>query len=483
MREIEYRLPFSKIKYGERIIIYGAGRVGRSFLRQIRMTGYCEIIAVADRDYSRYKSEYFPIIAPEQIPSFHYDKILLAVKSKEAIRSINEKLSALGVQGIAIINGLEPDDNGIEFYNKQELLFLPNLEAVCYRSGISIAVYLSGGLGDDIITKHFLEAFIKHIKCTESIIDFYVPRGKMEYAQAVFSGCRFVNRIFYEERPPQELKTYNIVLRLDYILKLFWVDYEALEKKDAELCQFIRKLKSYIQQWGLDADIPLHRGIHFARCKVLGRNCYTDYSTILGCTGHNVNIPLQQLYKEKYKNLKLSQYITINFGWGGKRCLEPDKLPNKVWPIKYYEEFNRIFKEKCPNISIVQIGIDNSYMIEGVDCYVFGEHIETVKYILKESMLHIDCEGGLVHMATQLGTKCIVIFGPTPKHYFGYEENINLSAGNCHDCYYLHDDFSICARGQTEPDCMKAVTPDMVMESAVGYFEECNINTFTGKEW
>ena len=40
----------------------------------------------------------------------------------------------------------------------------------------------------------------------------------------------------------------------------------------------------------------------------------------------------------------------------------------------------------------------------GIDFYVLGESIELTKYILRDSLCHVDCEGGLVHLATQLGT-------------------------------------------------------------------------------
>jgi ADP-heptose:LPS heptosyltransferase len=49
--------------------------------------------------------------------------------------------------------------------------------------------------------------------------------------------------------------------------------------------------------------------------------------------------------------------------------------------------------------------------------------------------MHIDDEGGLVHMATALGTKCAVLFGPTPVGIFGYEQNINICADTCKECF------------------------------------------------
>ena len=66
-----------------------------------------------------------------------------------------------------------------------------------------------------------------------------------------------------------------------------------------------------------------------------------------------------------------------------------------------------------------------------------GESLELVKYVLKGSLLHIDCDSGLVHLATQLGTKCVVLFGQTSVWYFGYEQNINIVSKVCNSCYFF----------------------------------------------
>ena len=73
--------------------------------------------------------------------------------------------------------------------------------------------------------------------------------------------------------------------------------------------------------------------------------------------------------------------------------------------------------------------------------------------------------------ATQLGTKCIVLFGPTVREYYGYEQNINIQAGNCHNCWGLYSDVNRCARDLKEPECMYAITPDMVMRHLEEYMD------------
>ena len=101
----------------------------------------------------------------------------------------------------------------------------------------------------------------------------------------------------------------------------------------------------------------------------------------------------------------------------------------------------------------------------------FGVSWPCVAEILRHSLLHIDIEGGLVHLASQIGTKCIVLFGPTQIEAYGYANNINLRAGNCHNCYGLYQDINTCARGLSDPECMMSITPEMVLTAARKYLD------------
>ena len=89
---------------------------------------------------------------------------------------------------------------------------------------------------------------------------------------------------------------------------------------------------------------------------------------------------------------------------------------------------------------------------------------ELQNYILRGAAFHLDIEGGLVHLASQLDTKCVVLFGPTPIAYYGYQTNINIQAGECHGCYWLENDYQQCYRRMAKPECMHAITPELVME-------------------
>ena len=97
--------------------------------------------------------------------------------------------------------------------------------------------------------------------------------------------------------------------------------------------------------------------------------------------------------------------------------------------------------------------------------------MEIVKHILRHAIFHLDIDAGLVHLATQLGTKCIVLFGPTPVDLLGYPQNINITAGDCQGCAGLYDDLYKCARNMDKPECMYSITPELVLEHVEKYLE------------
>lgn len=88
-----------------------------------------------------------------------------------------------------------------------------------------------------------------------------------------------------------------------------------------------------------------------------------------------------------------------------------------------------------------------------------------VKYILKNALFHLDCEGGLVHLATAIGTKCIVLFGPTPLKYYAYPQNVNIHTGVCEGCMDLSDNWPYECINNKRQCCMYSITPEMVMKN------------------
>lgn len=106
--------PRNVVEKGCDIILYGAGKVGKSYHKQIIESDYCNIIAWADKNANG-KEE---IIAPAQIKNFTYSKIVIAVYNKLLAEEIAQELTELGIPREKIVweEPQNPPDSSVSVY-------------------------------------------------------------------------------------------------------------------------------------------------------------------------------------------------------------------------------------------------------------------------------------------------------------------------------------------------------------------------------
>lgn len=92
-----YLLPKDLKLKGARIVIYGAGMVGRSYYAQCLCTGYCDVVLWVDRDYESLSQKGMPICSPEKILEADYDYIVIAHLWELAAQQINKTLISYGI--------------------------------------------------------------------------------------------------------------------------------------------------------------------------------------------------------------------------------------------------------------------------------------------------------------------------------------------------------------------------------------------------
>lgn len=83
--------------FDKKIIIYGAGDVGRDYYIQISRYQRCNIVAVADVNYKKYHYEYVYVINPFDINKLIYDVIVIAVLNEQTANNIKRDLKLHGV--------------------------------------------------------------------------------------------------------------------------------------------------------------------------------------------------------------------------------------------------------------------------------------------------------------------------------------------------------------------------------------------------
>lgn len=460
MSKYTYLFPFELVPKGAKILLYGAGDVGREYYVQAKLTGYCKIIGFLDKNYDKYENMALPIYPPRKIAELDYDFIVVALKSDVYLEEIISDLTSYGVPKNVVVfmglRGYEPQlllQNSKNNFTKVEKLAFP-------KGGISIALKLGPGFGDAIMKKPFLMKLIEAVPNAK--VDVYSSLSENLF----FSIYRDFKEINYYIRDAgatylEMCQKYTFAIQAAYLIQIDKVDMDiedAVAKKlFLECLEGEKKYRLGIAPYELNY-------VHFKRMELKGYRCHQLFNYIspsLFVDKAQVNIPLDENAKLLCK-FKPKTYITINYGSGNSFKGHKEESA-KQWPLKYFERFVEEFKKKYKDILIVQVGSYDTEKITGADSYFLGEDIEIVKWVLKQSIFHLDIEGGLVHLATQLGTKCVVLFGSTRKEIFAYPENINISSGTCHGCWYLRGEAFRCAKDLEKPDCMYSITPEMVL--------------------
>lgn len=162
------------------------------------------------------------------------------------------------------------------------------------------------------------------------------------------------------------------------------------------------------------------------------------------------------------------KYITIHDGYDINYHIGIDDFSNKQWPLIYWELLIKEIKKFYPDYKIIQLGTKTGRKIQGVDeCLLKKTTLIECFDIISYSSLHIDGDSGLVHAASRLNVPCVVMFGPTPDYFYGYDKNINLRSDYCKDaCYWINGDWmNKCPIGHKTAKCMDQLTPQRVFEA------------------
>ena len=83
---------------GKKIVLYGAGKAGKDYFRQLTKMGY-EVVLWVDANYRQIEG----IHSPRKILQAEYDLILLAVSRQEYVDSISSSLLEMGINQKRIV--------------------------------------------------------------------------------------------------------------------------------------------------------------------------------------------------------------------------------------------------------------------------------------------------------------------------------------------------------------------------------------------
>ena len=89
-----FPFPENCVPIGGRIVLYGAGDVGKSYYSQLIYSRYCHVVLWVDRNWELIGA---PVSDSSKINEISYDTVLIAVENKEVAKGIKDYLITLGV--------------------------------------------------------------------------------------------------------------------------------------------------------------------------------------------------------------------------------------------------------------------------------------------------------------------------------------------------------------------------------------------------
>lgn len=339
-----------------------------------------------------------------------------------------------------------------------------------------IAFEIAGGMGDHILAARFIQDFMR--ECEGVDYDVYCTRPAV--ATWIFSGaqgCRTIadRKTNLPSMHHQYLGVVEVVTfaRLVYENPIGHRKANPATPGEANARVLFQKLKTATRPIEImAAHHPLLDGQLGQYTAKKGFRRYNFLHHMAGLNYSNGKLTIST-DTEILKTLGLhpNDYVTISNGYDEETRKQDRPLATKVYP--FFTEVVRELKAARPNLTIVQIGTDTSTPIDGVDINLIGKtKLKEAAGLLQNSALHIDNEGGLVHLANALGTSSAVVFGPTLADYFGYESNINITPVQCGSCWWMEPTWMwSCVKGDAKPRCMYTQPPTAVAQrvlSALG---------------
>ena len=93
----EYRFPYHLFSENDRVVIYGAGNVGRKIYYQAFYDDVINIVGIVDSNAHEMGTEEIPIEPLSFLDEWEYDYVLIAVKNQDIASEIKENLMSRGI--------------------------------------------------------------------------------------------------------------------------------------------------------------------------------------------------------------------------------------------------------------------------------------------------------------------------------------------------------------------------------------------------
>lgn len=341
------------------------------------------------------------------------------------------------------------------------------LEGIRDTGHPAIAVTVSGGLGDLIVIARLMRDLATEVE--PLTFDVFGPIPKL--AQWVFSAVPGFANAFHDTLGDMVGTAYDLHLRVNQTIVIQHALTRWARTRQAPRLMAVMGIIGRSRRYhDLDPYIQHHPRLDNGlarKAAYLGHNRHDFLHFLAGVQygGDRLSVPSDGGVLARL-GLRGRPFVTIHNGFDANFVIA-GRRATKCYP--HFAEVAAGLRAARPDLLIVQIGTTTSEPISSVDLNLIGQtSLIEVAALLRATMLHLDNEGGLVHLAACYGRRSLVVFGPTPSDYFGYPHNINIDPVHCGGCWWIDQLWmGRCPRGLPEPECMFTQPPEKIVAFAL----------------
>lgn len=325
-----------------------------------------------------------------------------------------------------------------------------------------LALAVTGGLGDFLV----IARFVRDLAASIGGMRFDVFSPTPAQATWAFSRIPGFRAAYHDILFNRTIAEYDVGLRASQFVVVYpeHVRWESIRGNE----HLIRIIDSLVRfRPAIDTFIDGHPWLDNSLAREVisfnaTRRDFLHHMADLPYGGELLPVPADASVVSRM-GLRPGQYITLHNGFDTGFVISGRRA------TKCYPHFGAVvarLKAALPHMQFVQIGTVTSESIPECDLILVNKtSLDEAAGLLAQAALHIDNEGGLVHLAACLGTRCAVVFGPTPSDYFGYPDNINIDPPVCGNCWWTTRTWmDVCAMGYAVPRCMVEQDPRIVAE-------------------
>lgn len=156
-----YLFPYECVNKDEEIVIWGGGKIGKSYCAQLQETNYCKIINVIDKKNSGGSINGIAICKPTDIEYNSNIKVVVSMVNRNAINEVCEFLKSKGISDEMIVTRhhviptyYEESDNSngkvIRYLSKREAHLLHNSSFFDYWDRLNEILKIKKALGYEL---------------------------------------------------------------------------------------------------------------------------------------------------------------------------------------------------------------------------------------------------------------------------------------------------------------------------------------------